>query len=215
MEIWLRKNATERLRIPVNPQSISADTPHGFEDFTLANGDEKTVIGGRSLRTFNFESFFPKKRDKYYYVLPGGLKTPFNYVNMIDKWQREGTVIMLQVTTTNINMEVTIRNFNWEEKGGTGGDIEFTIELKEYKPVSYTALDLKTPGKKASASNRPSSSKSQPTSYVVKPNDSLWKIAKAIYGDGSKKDKIYNANKSVIGKNPNKIKPGQKLVIPK
>jgi LysM repeat protein len=50
--------------------------------------------------------------------------------------------------------------------------------------------------------------------YVVKPGDYLSKIAKAFYGDGNKWPTIYAANKAVIGPDPNKIYPGQELVIP-
>ncbi len=35
-----------------------------------------------------------------------------------------------------------------------------------------------------------------------------------MYGKGSDYTKIYNANKGVIGKNPNLIYPGQVFVIP-
>jgi nucleoid-associated protein YgaU len=51
--------------------------------------------------------------------------------------------------------------------------------------------------------------------YVVKSGDSLSKIAKELLGDGSRWPEIYEANKDVIGDNPNLIKPGQKLNIPK
>lgn len=53
------------------------------------------------------------------------------------------------------------------------------------------------------------------TNYVVKKNDSLWKIAQRpdVYGDGNKWTKIYQANKDKI-KNPNKLRPGIILVIP-
>ena len=50
--------------------------------------------------------------------------------------------------------------------------------------------------------------------YTVKKGDCLWNIAKAMYGKGSDYTKIYNANKGVIGKNPNLIYPGQVFVIP-
>jgi nucleoid-associated protein YgaU len=49
---------------------------------------------------------------------------------------------------------------------------------------------------------------------VVAPGDTLSQIAQKAYGDPSKWDKIYQANKALIGPNPNLIKPGQKLVIP-
>ena len=51
-------------------------------------------------------------------------------------------------------------------------------------------------------------------SYTVVSGDWLWKIAKQFYGDGGKWSVIYNANKSVIGGNPNLIYPGQVLTIP-
>ena len=50
--------------------------------------------------------------------------------------------------------------------------------------------------------------------YVVKPGDSLSKIAKDVYDNGGLFNKIYEANKAAIGDNPNMIKPGQKLTIP-
>jgi nucleoid-associated protein YgaU len=50
--------------------------------------------------------------------------------------------------------------------------------------------------------------------YVVKPGDSLSKIAKDVYDNGGLYNKIYEANKTTIGDNPNMIKPGQKLTIP-
>lgn len=50
--------------------------------------------------------------------------------------------------------------------------------------------------------------------YTVKSGDSLCAIAKKYYGSSSKYTDIYNANKSVIGGNPNLIKPGQVLTLP-
>lgn len=47
--------------------------------------------------------------------------------------------------------------------------------------------------------------------YEVKAGDSLSKIGKKF---GKSWQDIYNANKTVIGDNPDLIKPGQKLQIP-
>ena len=49
--------------------------------------------------------------------------------------------------------------------------------------------------------------------YTVVRGDSLWKIAKTLYGSGAKWRVIYEANKDSI-KNPNLIWPGQVFVIP-
>jgi nucleoid-associated protein YgaU len=46
------------------------------------------------------------------------------------------------------------------------------------------------------------------------PGDSLSKIAQKFYGNPSLWSKIYQANKALIGPNPNLILPGQTLTIP-
>ena len=51
------------------------------------------------------------------------------------------------------------------------------------------------------------------STYVVKSGDSLSKIAKRFYGDGSKWKKIHAANADKIP-NPDLIHPGLELTIP-
>jgi len=50
--------------------------------------------------------------------------------------------------------------------------------------------------------------------YVVKSGDSLSKIAKEVLGDAKRWPELYEANKQLIGDNPNLIRPGQKLRVP-
>lgn len=49
--------------------------------------------------------------------------------------------------------------------------------------------------------------------YTVKSGDTLSKIAKEFYGDAKEYMKIYNANRDKLS-DPDKIQPGQNLVIP-
>jgi len=51
--------------------------------------------------------------------------------------------------------------------------------------------------------------------HVVVAGDTLSAISKKYYDDANQYMKIYEANKDVIGGDPNLIKPGQELVIPK
>jgi nucleoid-associated protein YgaU len=54
---------------------------------------------------------------------------------------------------------------------------------------------------------------SQPRDYTIKSGDTLSKIAKQYYGNANEWNRIYEANRGVIS-NPDKIFPGQKIVIP-
>lgn len=50
--------------------------------------------------------------------------------------------------------------------------------------------------------------------YVTQADDNLTTIAEQFYGDGSLWRKIYNANKELIGENPDLIQAGWTLTIP-
>lgn len=50
--------------------------------------------------------------------------------------------------------------------------------------------------------------------YTVASGDSLSKIARDHYGDGTKWQEIYEANKDLIGNNPDLIEVGQVLILP-
>jgi len=53
----------------------------------------------------------------------------------------------------------------------------------------------------------------QKESYVVKKGDTLQKISEKFYGTTKKWKNIYDANRHVL-KSPDRIRPGQKLIIP-
>lgn len=50
--------------------------------------------------------------------------------------------------------------------------------------------------------------------YTVKEGDCLWLIALAKYGRGEDWTKVYDANRAVVGGDPDLILPGQTLVLP-
>jgi nucleoid-associated protein YgaU len=51
------------------------------------------------------------------------------------------------------------------------------------------------------------------SSKVVSRGDSLWRISRITYGDGSRYALVYRANRERI-RNPNLIYPGQTVVLP-
>jgi nucleoid-associated protein YgaU len=81
------------------------------------------------------------------------------------------------------------------------------------KPVEKKAVNTprvqSTQQSSAASGQRPS----PPREYVVRPGDSLSKIARHVYGDASDWRKIYQANRNTI-KDPDVIHPGQKIILP-
>lgn len=50
--------------------------------------------------------------------------------------------------------------------------------------------------------------------YRVEANDSLYKIAQKLYGDGSRWQELHETNRQAIGENPANLKVGQLLALP-
>ena len=119
-------------------------------------------------------------------------------------------------------MNCTIEAFEWGENDGTG-DIFYTISFKEYRNVvaSKSNVSQESSGSGESASQvagaNGGAARTEPKvssrRYTVKKGDTLTSIAKRLTGSSNWRP-IYNANRAVIGGNPNRIKVGQKLTIP-
>ena len=63
------------------------------------------------------------------------------------------------------------------------------------------------------AAGKPQPGGADVRSYTVKSGDTLWAISEEMYGSGAKYKKIFEANTDQL-ENPDKIRPGQVLVIP-
>lgn len=201
-------NHQQELTLPVNPGEFTISTGNNNTVVDIQNLGELNLIGTRRLAEIELVSFFPANPEEYgtqNYQLK-----PYEAVAMIAGWRTKREPIRLIITDTSFNLPVSIEEFEYGEHGGTR-DVNFTLRLKEYRFIKVSTITDPTPaGMKAP---RPET-KTQPKTYTVKAGDNLFLIAKNQLGDGSKWRSIYTANTGVIGKDPNLIKPGQKLVIP-
>lgn len=101
---------------------------------------------------------------------------------------------------------------NYTDGAGDLYAVEVSVTLLEY--LKGEDHNTASAAKSAAAAATAAATTASVTTYTVKKGDCLWSIAIKSYGSGASWQKIYNANKSVIGKNPNLIYPGQVLTIP-
>jgi len=72
---------------------------------------------------------------------------------------------------------------------------------------------IPSPISEPAATPMPEVTRTPQGTYIVRPGDYLWRIAKMFYGDGLRWSVIYEANRSIIT-NPRLIYPEQEFVIP-
>lgn len=213
MEIWL-KSDNESFRVPVLPPGFEVEKSAEFDNKRIVKGKQVDIFNGEDLATASIESFLPNNPDAIYCEYTP--LNPWSYIETINNWLINGTVLRYIVTDTNINMCCRIKNFLYKEQDGTG-DVYYKIALQEHTDIKFTRIKEKN-NKPSTENKGKRPAKATDTSkkvryYTVKKGDCLWNISKKYYGKGSEYNKIFNANKDKI-KNPSLIYPGQKFIIP-
>lgn len=217
-EIWITYNSNKkRLQIPVLPEKIEISYPSKNDSVYIYGIGEVTIKKHPGAFVMKWNSFFPDKKCQGCIKNP---KEPKSCVDFLKKVMDLETPAKIIFTggPLRISKMCTIQ-FDCDEKAGDTGTVYYTVTVTEWKKTAVRKLKVKMKnGKKKAKVKKNSgrgSTKINTNKYTVKKGDSLWNIAKKYYGKGSAYTIIYNANKKVIGKNPNKIHPGQVLKIPK
>lgn len=207
MYFFLSYNNFEKvILLPINPGTFSVNGGQTVNTSEIVGVGEISQIGNSRLKTIQFASYFPKHYSSNCSTLVPF--EPYEYVKILEQWQRSGRPIRLIITDTPVNMAVAIQEFQYSEEGGSR-NVNYNISLIEYKFLKTHTIEGVINN---SNIGRPQN-KSNGNVYIVKKGDSLYKIAKLTTGDGSNWEKIYELNKKTIGNDPNKIQIGMKLLL--
>jgi LysM repeat protein len=210
MEFWLKKDEKHKFRLPVNPSDFSMSVTNNNTVVNIHSLGDINLIGKSGLAECSLTSFFPSR--EYNFSHNSDLKDdPYDYIDTIESWRKDGDPIRLIITSTSVNISVTIESLSYGEQDSTG-DVYYTIALKEHRKIKTKSTKKKKGSTTSSKRSTKSTNSNKGKKYTVKKGDTLWKLSKKFYGDGSKYNKIYEANKKVI-KNPNSLVAKTVLMI--
>lgn len=134
--------------------------------------------------------------------------------NLKFKYHQDGTV---EVNGTTVSQQECDRICELIKEMPTTTAVQNNMTIAapapEPAPESVPKPAPEPPVEVAAAAGSEAGVKKEGRTYTVESGDTLWKIAENMYGSGNKYMKIFEANTSIL-KNPDKIFPGQKLVIP-
>lgn len=213
--------------LPIAPEKLQIKINNGNKTVVLINEGQINIIKSPKLTDIEFECIIP--HTKYpFATYPFGFKPASYYLNHFEQLKTRRAHFSFVVSRTlptgkvlfSTNITATLEDYKIIEQAKDGFDLTVKIKLKQYKAFGTKTVTIKNGSSntksKATVNKKRDSSKSTSSSqtYTVVKGDCLWSIAKKFYNDGSKYTVIYNANKKVVGGNPNLIYPGQKLTIP-
>lgn len=208
--------------LPAAPASVSMRIKGQNQTLTLIDGSEINVLKSPGLTEVSFDLLLPQNP---YPFLEGGAQSPEDYLSLFEEMKTSKSSFQWILSRSRpggqalfyTNLTMALEEYEIKDDAKEGTDITVSVKLKQWRSygtktskVSKTSTKAEPPkAKRAPGKNEPKAE-----SYTVKSGDSLWNIAKKYYGDGSKWQKIYDANKSKI-KSPSLIYPGQVFTIPR
>ena len=213
--------------LPIAPPKLSVKINNANETVTLINEGEINILKKAELTDIEFECRIPQ--EKYpFAVYKSGFKGAdyfLDYFESLKTSKKPFQFIVCRKRPTgkrlfDTNIKVSMEDYKITEDAKNGFDILVKIKLKQWRDYGTKTVNISFNMEKPKASVEPqreattSPAPAAAQTYTVVKGDCLWNIAKKFYGNGSKYTVIDNANRSVIGGNPNLIYPGQVLTIP-
>lgn len=212
-EMWLTCNAeSEKIQLPVLPSSLKVKNGSKNSSVDIVGLGEIIIMQSRPALQFSFSSFFPATR--FPGIKVSTLTKPLTLVEKINTWKASKSPVHFIVAGCGVDLYVCIEDFDYSEEGGDPGTYQYSLTLKEYREITVRQVSIDDGAASVQEEEPRVDSTVQPETYTVVSGDCLWNIAKRFYGNGADYTKIHNANRDVIGGNPNLIYPGQVLTIP-
>ncbi|MDL2217376.1 LysM peptidoglycan-binding domain-containing protein [Christensenellaceae bacterium OttesenSCG-928-M15] len=208
------KTYVDGMLLPVNPlEELPFATNSNNKSQDIVSLGEVTFLGPRKLATFEIRSLFTSTR--YPFTVDGARLDPMYFINQIyAAMDAERAVRVIRTGDGDtINMLCSIEGFKHEERFGQIGEYFYELSLKEYRAYGVKTVRIANSTSVQASITTREESPPETGNYTVVKGDCLSHIAQAQLGSSSRWREIYNLNQDQIS-NPNKIYPGQMLIMP-
>lgn len=213
--------------LPIAPPKLSVKINNANETVTLINEGEINILKKAELTDIEFECRIPQEKYPFAVYKSGfrGADYFLDYFESLKTSKKPFQFIVCRKRPTgkrlfDTNIKVSMEDYKITEDAKNGFDVLVKIKLKQWRDHGTKTVNISInmgrlrasvePQREADTSPAPVTAQT----YTVVKGDCLWSIAKKFYGNGSRYTVIYDANRGVIGGNPNLIYPGQVLTIP-
>jgi len=216
--------------MPVTPDKFQTKINNTNKTITLINDGEVSILKTPGLTEMEFKVQIPQVKHPYAIYKSGfrGADYFLDYFEQLKTTKKPFPLILCRklpsgIGLFNTDIMVSMEDYKIVEEAKNGFDLVVDIKVKQWrdygtKTVSITTSDDGTGTMVASVEpSRETTNSPKPTKvniHTVSEHESLSGIAKYYYGDSSKYIVIYEANKQLIGGNPNMITAGMALAIP-
>lgn len=180
---------------PVTPSGYELKEKNKNRTVDLLKGGEASLPRQGGLCEISFKALLPMVSYPFG-VYEGGFKDGRFFADALRQMKKQALPVWLRILRygrrASTDLYCTIEELSFKEEALNGGDITCEIVLRQYEGYGTRIID--TQGGAASVKTE----KAAAETVTVKRGDTLWTIAKAAYGDGSKYVELYGKNRDAI-----------------
>ena len=170
---FLDEKTGKELVLPVTPSGYTWAHPNRVESIQLDQTGEINLPGGAMMGSCTLDNVLLPTR-LYSFCNPGAVANPYVYLEQLEIWSDNGTVVRWMVSGTPVNAPVIIESIDQGERDGTN-DLYITIRMKQYRKPEVPVLAVSGGG--AQTSRDDGTGAAQERTYTIQSGDTLWGIA--------------------------------------
>lgn len=225
----------DKCLLPIAPGKFQIGIKNENRTIKLINEGEVNLLKMAGLTDIEFECTIPQVEYPFA-VYPSGFRGAGYYLEYFEKLKTRQRPFQFIVTRMmpdgtplfGTNIKVSMEDYRITEDAEDGFDLSVKVKLKQYRGYGTKSVSVKgavtDTGGSSTASYTVNVEQTRPQESapdtgkiryykVHRKNDTLFNIAKEVYGDGSKYSLLGAVNRSVI-KDPFNVEQGTVLKIP-
>lgn len=183
----------EEVQLCMTPEKISIKTETSFRTYNIVEKGEVSLPKGERLSRISWSGLLPGAGMLMYpFITHKVWEDPQEIIKVFKRWREEGAKLKLLITQTPVNLEVYLRDFDYDAEGGMG-DYKYSIGLiaaKELQVLTVEEADAKRQREQEESENaleERTRMKSKAGVYIDTINN-IWSAVKILTGHGSLSD---------------------------
>lgn len=190
------------------PSEVTFSNNTMYHSFKIMSKGSVDVPSGVEVREISFEGeFFGEKLAGSGGIDPTTWQDPIEVRNMLNMWQREKKILVLNLGDIKYKNDVSIASLQMTNHGAFG-NVKYSITFKVDRDITVKIEKKKKKKKGGNGGGKIKPRKKKPETknikfpltHEIKKDDTFWKLASKYYGDGKKWTKIKNKNQDKIDK---------------
>lgn len=147
--VYLTDHKNKTIELPVSPEEVMLALERNNSTIDVIKVGEVNQIGENKLKNITIDSFIAVKARNAQVTTASVVKDASFYLDFLKAWFDSKKAGRITVSTTKIDVRVTVEKLDWGFKSGNADEYVFTLALKEWRDISLKATkkNISSPAK--------------------------------------------------------------------